>query len=346
MEKKELKHWRKSCGEFVIKFANAQTTDDALIIFFENIKKLFHYSPDFTEKAIRKHPTTSIFYNSFKTEMDAVELLEEIRSLQDQIQAAFPNEIVIVFNETHIKEKAFYLNETNYTQTGEDEYLAHIEAYEFSATEMENYIKSHAKHYAVKCATEDIHDLIGLYERWTSLGNTDFDKINKIRVLHTELCADHSAISKVKEHLIIAFEEILSANNIYKTGKSRHFLSKYLSLGRGLYVSVEGTLHERIPFSENSFIGPDFSVETFDDPIAFCFVEFWKEEQSWQYLKKCSKCKQFFFRKTLKVELSGNHFCSDKCRLAFHNEKNIKSGKHAEYKRQKRKEGAKESYYG
>jgi len=58
-------------------------------------------------------------------------------------------------------------------------------------------------------------------------------------------------------------------------------------------------------------------------------------------LKKCPECGRFYTSKTVRKT-----YCSDKCRLAFHNRKNIKSGKAKEYKRRKRKEGAKMSYYG
>jgi len=59
-------------------------------------------------------------------------------------------------------------------------------------------------------------------------------------------------------------------------------------------------------------------------------------------LKYCDECENFFISKTIRA----SRFCSDKCRLAWHNRKRIESGEHRDYKRKKRKEGAKESYYG
>jgi endogenous inhibitor of DNA gyrase (YacG/DUF329 family) len=63
-------------------------------------------------------------------------------------------------------------------------------------------------------------------------------------------------------------------------------------------------------------------------------------------IKKCPNCYKYYVRRRLKEEKSGNYFCSAKCRLSWHNEKRIKSGAHAEYKRKKRKDGASPSYYG
>lgn len=59
-------------------------------------------------------------------------------------------------------------------------------------------------------------------------------------------------------------------------------------------------------------------------------------------LKYCDECEKFFISKTIRT----SRFCSDKCRLSWHNRKRIESGEHREYKRRKRMEGAKESYYG
>jgi len=59
-------------------------------------------------------------------------------------------------------------------------------------------------------------------------------------------------------------------------------------------------------------------------------------------LKYCQECNKFYISKGVRPA----KFCSDKCRLKHHNRKRIESGEAREYKRKKRMEGAKESYYG
>jgi len=59
-------------------------------------------------------------------------------------------------------------------------------------------------------------------------------------------------------------------------------------------------------------------------------------------LNCCKKCNRFYISKTIRP----SKYCSDKCRLSYHNQERIKSGKAKEYKRKKRREGAKPSYYG
>jgi len=52
-------------------------------------------------------------------------------------------------------------------------------------------------------------------------------------------------------------------------------------------------------------------------------------------LKKCEWCNNFYKSKTIRP----SKFCTDKCRLKWHNRKRIESGQAAEYKRRGRAEG-------
>jgi hypothetical protein len=64
-------------------------------------------------------------------------------------------------------------------------------------------------------------------------------------------------------------------------------------------------------------------------------------ERNRERIKKCIQCNKIYIATTLKPQT----FCSDKCRHDYHNKKMIQSGVAAKYKRDKRKMGAKESYY-
>jgi hypothetical protein len=59
MDKKEKKELSKY-GKLVCEFANAKTTDDILISFFENIQTAFGFSKNFTKKALKQFPTKKI----------------------------------------------------------------------------------------------------------------------------------------------------------------------------------------------------------------------------------------------------------------------------------------------
>jgi len=73
----------------------------------------------------------------------------------------------------------------------------------------------------------------------------------------------------------------------------------------------------------------------------YCLCEFLINNDR-RKLKYCRECSDFYISKTVRP----SKFCSDKCRMAYNNRKRVKSGEAREYKRRKRREGAKESYYG
>ena len=62
----------------------------------------------------------------------------------------------------------------------------------------------------------------------------------------------------------------------------------------------------------------------------------------WRKLRRCEECGDFYISKTRGY----SKYCSSKCRMKYHNRRRIESGEARKYKRRKRKEGAKESYYG
>ena len=75
--------------------------------------------------------------------------------------------------------------------------------------------------------------------------------------------------------------------------------------------------------------------------VAFSLTEFLVNSDR-RKLKFCEECNNFYISQTIRP----SRFCSDKCRLAWHNRKRIESGQAKEYKKMKRTEGAKASYYG
>jgi hypothetical protein len=72
------------------------------------------------------------------------------------------------------------------------------------------------------------------------------------------------------------------------------------------------------------------------------FVEFLKKFGNVNRFHICKNCEKYFISKTKRKA----KFCSKECHNKWHNRKRIESGEAREYKRKKRMEGAKESYYG
>ena len=76
--------------------------------------------------------------------------------------------------------------------------------------------------------------------------------------------------------------------------------------------------------------------------LLYSLGKFLISKENVKLIRKCMNCRKFYLAKTARP----SKFCSSNCRLAWHNRKRIKSGEARKYKAKKRREGAKESYYG
>jgi len=86
-----------------------------------------------------------------------------------------------------------------------------------------------------------------------------------------------------------------------------------------------------------------FCLEDYNVTSYYFFVEFLKKENNYKLFNVCDYCEKYFISSSKRKQ----RFCSGgKCRQNYHNRRRIESGEAKEYKRRKRKEGAKESYYG
>jgi hypothetical protein len=100
-----------------------------------------------------------------------------------------------------------------------------------------------------------------------------------------------------------------------------------------------------IEISADGSINPGLEIDTIagvEELVAFCVVTFLQVRTVKGLLGRCIECSKFYFAK----KMGSHNFCASKCRMKYHNRKRIESGEAAEYKRKKREEGAKESYYG
>jgi len=103
-------------------------------------------------------------------------------------------------------------------------------------------------------------------------------------------------------------------------------------------VAKDGTLSVRERTPERYF-----DASNCDYFIAHAVVSFLlSNKDNVRLIHKCRWCGRYFLAKTKRL---GVFFCSKKCRLTWHNNARIQSGKAKEYKKRKRREGARETYY-
>jgi hypothetical protein len=137
--------------------------------------------------------------------------------------------------------------------------------------------------------------------------------------------------------------EFLRKKDVQKTSNYLHYVALH-GRARALYEVGKDdglAMHPR-PF-DDSFGGE----MQYPSVIGYCLVRFWvsptlKTARSARLMQRCDNCEKYFIAKTTRTQ----RFCGDTCRQAWHNRRRIESGEAKEYKRKKRREGAKESYYG
>lgn len=176
--------------------------------------------------------------------------------------------------------------------------------------------------------TIDDHPLIA-HSKIGKLKSKEF-----VQFLHIEL---------YRRNLIYLLTEIIVDTNLKKSKAFPIFLSVYnTELITGLMLNKDGFLIEEPNFIESELADDNtFNAQPFR-VVAYLVIRFFKIQKNRQLIHQCHECKKYFIAKTLRKQM----YCQDKCRLDWHNRERIESGEHAEYKRKKRRDGAKESYYG
>jgi hypothetical protein len=167
-------------------------------------------------------------------------------------------------------------------------------------------------------------------------------------------------ISLIRKKLNILFSEITDGKNLHESkivneflknireqweGEAFWFASAFQINEDGFIVETFDDVNER-DFYNNGIVDYSHSVwgVYYEKWVIGCILDLLKLKSNIfrDFLHNCQNCENFYFPKTKRK----SKYCSDKCRLAFHNRKRIKSGIAKDYKRKKRREGAKESYYG
>jgi hypothetical protein len=151
-------------------------------------------------------------------------------------------------------------------------------------------------------------------------------------------------ISKTQEELTQLLENVLNVTNLSDSKIFNDYLLTYNKVKSELVAQGNGQIIEKSRFVEDNFLKRNLfpQCDPYKEIMAYCAVEFLKHPANKKLIHQCDQCKNFYISKTIRT----SKFCSDRCRLAWHNRKRIESGKAKEYKRRKRAEGAKESYYG
>jgi hypothetical protein len=367
------------CGNAIVDFLNADTTDEACISLIPKIQIEYKFSPNFTKNAHNKFPFLDHIFEPIEddlhqglrrmidlhfkywAELDLIDYAVEKLCLRVD-EYDFRNDKLILLTEQEGKKVRIPLKDVD-----------------------KNYKKIKIK-IKNSCEVPPSPAKNSIVESWenTQQGFELYDHITNIRkyaklipkvsgpisaaeekvgryLLKNELLLAHSNIYLKQVILKKVFDRVINGIRLDRYFPFHDIISSYLqSLGPSIEILPEGNLKFNKPIKREKFFTQYYkplpeqddnrdyygvgakNLEAYMSAINHFFVEFLKTYNNINRFHCCKYCDKYFISNTKRKA----KFCSKKCRQDWNNTKRIQSGEHREYKRKKRLEGAKESYYG
>lgn len=306
----------KLCGELIVDFANAKTSDEAGLKFIANIQKIFDFSPQFTAEAQNKFPKLSNFKSSFNTqEWEILELFTEIISLLVQDATHFPNigldgydfyfpdEKLLVFIVYSLYFPDGEVREIEIEQSGK-KYIEELKNLFDEAVDDKVSIEEKPKMF---------DEFLKYIEKYLALGDkvwdlkkhfdeTSFFEIRKQAGYYFgNLLKEHDHINIVIEQLKSCLEFIIDRSCADKKSgleSLNNFASLYNNIKRpNLYITPDGDIVRDHLYKEDFFIERNQSIvyeldKYYDNIIAYSLFKYLAG--SGNKPKKCSFCEKFF----------------------------------------------------
>jgi len=336
-------------GKLICEFANAKTTDDILISFFENLQSAFNFSKNFTKKALKEFPIIKVTIDKLRD--DEKKLLESI-FLQNKVLKLcnhFFNKASLHIVKYDPINSLFVVSEQFQTKDSDDN--IHQFQYETSRFTKEKInsiffqkirIDNEKKDKLEAKLNAELDKIISLSNQIEEIKEKEpkrFAAFDSVIETYQKIYKLHDYVKGTQDFLKGILSQITKSGDAYESEVFKIILEQYNNIQQKTYFDKKKhQLLKSKPFIEENFLSSDsrFDLkEIFNLPIIYCLVEVLTEEENIRKVKNCNKCNNYFIEKRRGKKL----YCTDKCRLDYHNKKNIESGKHAEYMRGKRQEG-------
>jgi hypothetical protein len=334
-------------------FLNSSTPTVAYFKLVEKIQKLFNYSNDFVNKVKKEFPEPLN-----RHERAYLKLVDAKYKLIEYIKDLLYDESLSI-RDYDIEGEVFTLFEFS-DYGGDFEYEG---SFIFNLNRIDNICGFDSGELFIKKARAllKIEKTMGYIQSvWDDINYLKFGpgfKGNPIplgsikSVSYPNLSESiHNQIKKTQRVLSSIMKCIIEGKSLKSNKDLSRILFVYNEFEPHLKIKNDGSIsREPSFFPEESFIIKDLfssAYKKFNNPafraISFLLIKFLMLPNSTKLIHQCDECREIYISITIK----SRRFCSDKCRLSYHNRKRIESGEAKEYKRKKRMEGAKESYYG
>lgn len=356
--KEDDKEWL--CGKLLVDFANSKSIDEAALEYLINIQKIFNFSKEFIKTAQQIFPKQDTFIHSDRAEDKITILMAREKRLSFVINRyLYPahfqyfdylNKSISVGEYDRDEElrgarvecpgKVYLIEELSPEALEELCEIYIMDSLPFDGEEEDKVrilsnIKSNMDNYL------QIQNDLFEYKQQTSKEIYSLVQENALSYYRNSIEYDH--IEELQGKLETLFQAIIDEDGNTVLEIIRRFIETYNSIPvANASISNDGKINISERFQEDLFLRNKggFTLQSYyDEPISYCIVTYFKYDRSYDLIKKCEKCCDFYIPLRLK---DGLRFCSDKCRLNYHNSKRSQSELN-EYKREKRKQGA--DYY-
>lgn len=345
------------CGQIVMNFVNAKFTDEACDQLIVGIQQVYNVSSDFSENAIKAFPHIDELISS---------LTKQERTLLNYFYKEGPligsvaEELELLgyrYEDHDCQKQTLTFWEISWTDDALEDDSDDGPTYTGPITKRIDELKEPNGESMPPEILKEIRTLMEMGIKIQKLKDRMPEKryceIKTLSEYYGKCHSGYELIGDRRNKLKKILNDIVNGKALSKNKFFDEFLRKYnFSCRPGIEIQSDDTLvYNSHFFKEAEFINLDFGPDVisyswpkpYDAAILNFFFEFLIISENKKLIHQCDECEKFFISKTVRKQ----RFCpGNKCRLSYHNRKRIRSGEAKEYKRKKRKGGAKKSYYG
>lgn len=349
-------------GQAIIDFVNADTTDEAVFGFFDNVSRIFGFPTTFMKQAKKAFPSKANLSLSLgEPEKTFLELFVEEKNLRSSIKRTLDTTCYDLLDYDREKRKVTLqqyrkVEEKNGKQKKTD--FSKPIVIRINDIGKRRIFKTDSKLYGRDFdVSQDLYKKINgsmqisgeLADCQSKISKKDIDRLLKSKAygiidLHDRIKLTQDYYGEILEYLIngkklsenINIEHSVRLYNLWK------FKMTELSIKNDLPIETPKFNEAAYIVKPGKDLGRWWLVHHHEGDLPYLALEFLKGVNNRKYIRRCPECQKYHIAK----RLNRKKYCGKRCRLAWHNQKRIKSGEHAAYKRKRRREGARASYYG
>lgn len=298
MDREEKDRWKRY-GDLVAAFASGPNTNQILTDYFNNLRSAFGFSPEFVNKALCRFPVLSIYREKLtQEERGLLDVLVKKNEILETCQsaAATGNFLNVEYNPTN---QIFTIIESLYDVGG-------IEDRKFLETlvpksEIQDFIDDMDIYEDalndLKRGVDELIDISITIEKIAPQSTSRFQMIEEMARAYPGILKLHDYVKHFQESLKDVLLQIVKADRVYESEGFKKVLARYNLIRKKGFRVENNNLIEIGPFTENLFLNEEFypsRERMFNEPIAYCLVEFLKEKDARNYLRKCHHCQKFY----------------------------------------------------